>query len=51
MARLSLLIDVTKCSGCFNCFLACRDEYYDNDYSPIRRRSSSMTTFGCRSRR
>ncbi|MCE5255101.1 MAG: oxidoreductase [Actinomycetia bacterium] len=34
MARLSLLIDVTKCSGCYNCFLACRDEYYDNDYSP-----------------
>lgn len=34
MARLSLLIDVTKCSGCYNCFLACRDEYYDNDYRP-----------------
>lgn len=34
MARLSLLIDVTKCSGCHNCFLACRDEYYGNDYSP-----------------
>ena len=34
MERLSLLIDVTKCSGCHNCFLACRDEYYDNDYSP-----------------
>jgi Fe-S-cluster-containing dehydrogenase component len=34
MARLSMLIDVTKCSGCHNCFLACRDEYYDNDYSP-----------------
>jgi Fe-S-cluster-containing dehydrogenase component len=34
MARLSLLIDVTKCSGCYNCFLACRDEYFDNDYSP-----------------
>ena len=34
MTRLSLLIDVTKCSGCHNCFLACRDEYYDNDYSP-----------------
>ena len=32
MARLGLLIDVTKCSGCHNCFLACRDEYYDNDY-------------------
>lgn len=34
MARLSMLIDVTKCSGCHNCFLACRDEYYDNDYTP-----------------
>jgi Fe-S-cluster-containing dehydrogenase component len=34
MTRLSLLIDVTKCSGCYNCFLACRDEYYGNDYSP-----------------
>lgn len=32
MARLSLLIDVTKCSGCYNCFLACRDEYYGNDH-------------------
>ena len=32
MARLGLLIDVTKCSGCHNCFLACRDEYYGNDY-------------------
>lgn len=32
MARYSILIDVTKCTGCYNCFLACRDEYYDNDY-------------------
>jgi len=32
MARLSLLIDVTRCSGCHNCFLACRDEHYGNDY-------------------
>jgi Fe-S-cluster-containing dehydrogenase component len=32
MPRYSILIDVTKCNGCHNCFLACRDEYYDNDY-------------------
>lgn len=32
MPRYSILIDVRKCSGCHNCFLACRDEYYDNDY-------------------
>jgi Fe-S-cluster-containing dehydrogenase component len=32
MARYSILIDVTKCNGCYNCFLACRDEHYGNDY-------------------
>ena len=32
MACYSLLIDVTKCTGCYNCFLTCRDEYYGNDY-------------------
>jgi Fe-S-cluster-containing dehydrogenase component len=32
MARFSILIDVNKCNGCYNCFLACRDEYYGNDY-------------------
>jgi len=32
MTRSSILVDVTKCSGCYNCFLACRDEHYENDY-------------------
>jgi len=32
MSRYSILIDVTKCNGCYNCFLACRDEYYGNEY-------------------
>ncbi len=32
MSRYSILIDVNKCNGCFNCFLSCRDEYYGNDY-------------------
>lgn len=32
MPRLSIFIDVNKCTGCYNCFLACRDEYYDNAY-------------------
>ena len=32
MTRLGLFIDVTRCSGCHNCFLACRDEHYGNDY-------------------
>ena len=32
MPPLGMLIDVTRCSGCHNCFMACRDEHYDNDY-------------------
>lgn len=32
MSRYSILIDIAKCNGCYNCFLACRDEYYGNDY-------------------
>lgn len=34
MSRYSILIDVNKCNGCYNCFLSCRDEYYGNDYPP-----------------
>ena len=32
MARYGMLIDIYKCCGCYNCFLACRDEYCGNDY-------------------
>jgi Fe-S-cluster-containing dehydrogenase component len=35
MARYGLLIDVQKCTGCYNCFLACRDEYFGNPYPPL----------------
>ena len=35
MTRLATLIDVQKCNGCYNCFLACRDEHYGNDYLPL----------------
>lgn len=34
MARYGMVIDITKCNGCYNCFLACRDEYCGNDYPP-----------------
>jgi Fe-S-cluster-containing dehydrogenase component len=29
-----MVIDITRCNGCYNCFLACRDEYCGNDYPP-----------------
>lgn len=32
MARYGLVIDVKKCTGCYNCFLTCRDEFAGNAY-------------------
>jgi Fe-S-cluster-containing dehydrogenase component len=34
MAKWSMVIDVTKCNACYSCFIACKDEYWDNDYPP-----------------
>jgi Fe-S-cluster-containing dehydrogenase component len=34
MAKYGMVIDVTRCNGCYNCFLTCRDEYWNNDYPP-----------------
>ena len=35
MKNYGMLIDINKCTGCYNCFLACRDEHYGNDFLPI----------------
>jgi Fe-S-cluster-containing dehydrogenase component len=32
MARYGMVIDIKKCTGCYNCFLTCRDEHAGNDY-------------------
>jgi len=32
MAKYGMIIDITKCTGCYNCFLTCRDEFAGNDY-------------------
>lgn len=28
------IIDISKCNGCYNCQLVCKDEHVDNDWSP-----------------
>lgn len=35
MTRYGMLIDVDRCTGCFSCFLACRDEHAGNDHRPV----------------
>ncbi len=30
----TLLVDIARCSGCYNCQLACKDEHVDNDWRP-----------------
>lgn len=34
MNKWNLIIDVAKCHDCNNCFLACKDEFCDNDFPP-----------------
>jgi len=32
MARYGMIIDIDKCTGCYSCFLACKDEFCGNNY-------------------
>jgi Fe-S-cluster-containing dehydrogenase component len=32
MARYGIVIDINKCSGCYNCQLGCKDEHCGHDY-------------------
>ena len=34
MAKWAMVIDISRCTGCYCCFTACKDEYWDNDYPP-----------------
>ncbi len=34
MAKV-MIIDITKCNGCYNCQIACKDEHVGNDWTPI----------------
>ena len=31
----AMVIDISKCNGCYNCQIACKDEHVSNDWSPI----------------
>ena len=29
-----IVVDITRCIGCYNCQIACKDEHVDNDWTP-----------------
>jgi len=33
----ALVIDISKCNGCYNCQIACKDEHVGNDWTPYAR--------------
>ena len=35
MTNYTLLVDVDKCTQCYNCVLACKDEHFGNDFPPV----------------
>jgi Fe-S-cluster-containing dehydrogenase component len=44
MAKV-FVIDVAKCTGCYNCQYACKDEHVGNDWAPIARPQPEIGQF------
>jgi tetrathionate reductase subunit B len=44
----AMLIDITRCNGCFNCQIACKDEHVDNDWAPYAKPQPDMGHFWMR---
>ncbi|MCF8024322.1 MAG: carboxypeptidase regulatory-like domain-containing protein [Desulfobacteraceae bacterium] len=34
MTKYGMIIDISRCTACYCCFAACKDEYWENDYLP-----------------
>jgi len=41
-------VDVSKCNGCYNCQLACKDEHVYNDWRPYAAPQTEIGQFWCR---
>jgi tetrathionate reductase subunit B len=33
--RYGMFFDITRCNGCYSCFLACKDEHEGNGHLPV----------------
>ena len=41
----SIIVDLDRCNGCFNCQIACKDEHCDNDWRPIAAPQPNVLNF------
>lgn len=46
----ALVVDMTRCNGCYNCQIACKDEHVGNDWSPIAKPQPDTGQFWLRLR-
>lgn len=44
----SIIVDLDRCNGCFNCQIACKDEHCDNDWRPIAAPQPMTGQFWCK---
>jgi Fe-S-cluster-containing dehydrogenase component len=45
MAKKVFVIDISKCNGCHNCQIACKDEHVSNDWTPIAKPQPEIGQF------
>lgn len=43
-----MIIDITRCNGCYACHVACKDEHVGNDWSPIAKPQPNTGQFWMR---
>ena len=44
----AFLIDIDKCTGCYDCQIGCKDEHCGNDWSPIAKPQPLIGQFWCK---
>ena len=42
------IVDIARCTGCYNCQLVCKDEHCGNDWSPYAKAQPMTGQFWCK---
>ena len=44
----AIIVDISRCNGCYDCQFACKDEHCGNDWSPIAKPQPMTGQFWCK---